>query len=248
MSSSTPVVFLHAFPLNPDMWDGQISALSPRKTLAPAFPGFGDRAPGEPSLKAFARTILMDLDSAGISSAVFVGLSMGGYVALQLFDMAPERFAGLVLADTRAGADTEEGRAKRTEQAARIRNEGIDWLPDALLTALLGDTTLEERGSVVNEVRGMMEAAQGEGVARALEAMRERPDSTSLLPRIEVPTLVVCGEEDTLTPVEEARGMAQEVPGGRLVVLEEAGHLSNLETPKAFNEALVGFLDSIGDG
>lgn len=248
MASSTPIVFLHAFPLNPGMWTPQVHALGHRRAFAPAFPGFGDRAPGLPSLEAFARAVLEDLDASGVSRAIFVGLSMGGYVAFRLLDLAPERFLGLVLADTRPGPDAEEAKAKRTDQAARVRREDIGWLREALIPALLGRTTLEGRPDVVEEVSGLMAAGRAEGVARALEAMRDRPDSTSLLPGIQVPTLVICGEEDTLTPVEEARGMAESIPQGRLVVIESAGHLSNLEAPDAFNDALANYLDWVGDG
>jgi 3-oxoadipate enol-lactonase len=216
--------------------------LGPRKIVAPAFPGFGGREPGTPSLEAFAETILSDLDREGIDEAVFLGMSMGGYVAFRLFELAPERFRGLVLADTRAGADDHAGKQKRSDQAARARREGIGWLPEALIPALLGRTTLAQRPGVVQSVRKIIEAASPEGVARALEAMGERPDSTPLLQEIRVPVLVVCGAEDTLTPVEEARKMVLEVPRGKLVVLPGAGHLSNLEAPAAFNEALREFL------
>ncbi len=242
MDPQTPVVFLHAFPLNPSMWESQVTALGKRRTLTPAFPGFGEREIGTPTLESFARAVLDDMDAAGIREAVVAGLSMGGYVAFRLYDLAPERFRGLILADTRAGADDEAGREKRTSQAARARLEGVDWLPDALLPALLGETTRKERPGVVGEVRKMMEKADPEGVARALEAMRERPDSTSLLPKIRVPVLILCGEEDTLTPVEEAGKMAEAIPESRLTVIPRSGHLANLEDPESFNQALLSFL------
>lgn len=242
MDPTTPVVFLHAFPLNPSMWQAQVVALGQRRTLTPAFPGFGKRAIGTPTLESFAEAVLGDMDTAEIHEAVMVGLSMGGYVAFRLYEMVPERFRALVLADTRAGADDEAGREKRTSQADRARREGIDWLPDALLPALLGETTREKRPGIVREVQGMMEEAEPEGVARALEAMRDRPDSIPLLPRIQVPSLILCGEEDTLTPVEEARKMVDALPDSRLTVVPGAGHLANLEAPEAFTRALLSFL------
>lgn len=242
MDPTIPVVFLHAFPLNPSMWSPQASILGQRRVLTPAFPGFGGRAPGPPALEAFAEVILDDMDAAGIQEAVFLGLSMGGYVAFRLFELAPERFRGLVLADTRAGSDDEAGREKRTSQARRARNQGLGWLQEALLPALLGETTRAERPSVVQDVGRMMDAADPEGVARALEAMRERPDSTHLLEKIQVPVLVLCGEEDTLTPVSEARSMADELPRCKLAVIPGAGHLANLENPKEFNQHLLEFL------
>ncbi len=242
MDSLIPVVLLHAFPLNGAMWARQVEALAPRKVLAPHFPGFGGRPPGEATLDAFARAALSDMDAAGIGTAVVVGLSMGGYTAFRFHALAPERVAAMVLADTRAGADDEAGRAKRVDQAARVRREGVAWLADALLPALLGETTWRERPGVVEQVRGLVAQADAEGVARALEAMRDRPDSTPDLAGIRVPVLAVVGEEDTLTPLVEARKIAEGVPDGRLVVLPGAGHLANLEAPEAFNEALSGWL------
>lgn len=242
MPSSTPVVLLHAFPLNAAMWERQVEALAPRRVLAPDFPGFGGRAPGDATLDAFARAVLSDMDGAGIGSAVVMGLSMGGYTALRLQALAPERVAGLVLADTRAGADDEAGRAKRTDQAARARREGVGWMTDAMIPALLGETTRRERPEVVERVRRLVAQAHAEGVARALEAMRERPDSIPRLGEIRVPVLVLVGEEDTLTPPSESRKIAEGVPDGRLVLLPGAGHLANLEAPDAFNAALTEWL------
>lgn len=242
MDRTTPVVFLHAFPLNADMWARQAEAVGGRTTLAPHFPGFGGRPPGAADLDAFARAVLEELELAGIPRAVFIGLSMGGYVAFRLHALAPQRVAGLVLADTRAGADDEAGRAKRTAQAERVRQEGVGWLGDALVPALLGETTRRERPEVVRGVEELITRADAEGVARALEAMRARPDSTPHLAEIRVPVLVLVGQEDTLTPVEESRKIAEGVPEGSLTILPGAGHLSNLEAPAAFNEALGSFL------
>ncbi|MHB1193473.1 MAG: alpha/beta fold hydrolase [Longimicrobiales bacterium] len=242
MATLTPVVLLHAFPLNAAMWARQVEALAPRRVLAPHFPGFGGRPPGKPTLDAFARAALSDMDAAGIESAVVVGLSMGGYTAFRLHALAPERVAGMVLADTRAGADDEAGRAKRADQAARARREGVGWLAEAMVPALLGETTRRERPGVVEQVRGLVAQADAEGVARALEAMRDRPDSLPRLGEIRVPVLVLVGEEDTLTPPSESRKIAEGVPDGSLVVLPAAGHLANLEAPQSFNAALTGWL------
>lgn len=246
MDSMLPVVFLHAFPLNGTMWARQLEALAPRRTLAPHFPGFGGRPPGEATLDAFARAALADMDAAGIGEAVVVGLSMGGYTAFRLHALAPDRVAALVLADTRAGADDEAGRAKRTDQAARARREGVGWLADALVPALLGETTRRGRADVVEQVRALVAQADAEGVARALEAMRGRPDSTPDLARIRVPVLALVGEEDTLTPPAEAKKIAEGVSDGRLVVLPGAGHLANLEAPEAFDAALREFVGAAG--
>jgi len=244
MDPTTPVLLLHAFPLNAAMWESQRAALGSRTTLTPNFPGFGGRPASAPELDRFAQAVIEDMDAAGIPQAVVVGLSMGGYVAFRLHALAPGRLAGLVLADTKAGADDEAGRAKRTDQAARARREGLGWLEEALLPALLGGTTRRERAEVVTAVRGLMAEADPEGVARALEAMRGRPDSTPNLEEIQVPVLVLVGEEDTLTPVDEARKIVAGVQHGQLTVIPRAGHLSNLEAPDRFNEELLSFLES----
>jgi pimeloyl-ACP methyl ester carboxylesterase len=242
MDTALPVVFLHAFPLNAAMWDDQVAALAPRRVLAPHFPGFGGRPPGEATLDAFARAVLSDMDAAGIGRAVVVGLSMGGYTAFRVHAIAPERVAALVFADTRAVADDEGGRARRADQAARARGEGVGWLADAMLPALLGETTRREKPAVVERVRGLIAQADAEGVARALEAMGGRPDSLPRLEEIRVPVLALVGGEDTLTPPSESRRIAEGVRDGALVVLPRAGHLANLEAPEAFNAALAEWL------
>jgi 3-oxoadipate enol-lactonase len=242
MHASTPVVFLHAYPLNSGMWARERALLGNRTVLAPDFPGFGGRPPGAVTLDGFAEAVIAEMDAAGVEKAAIVGLSMGGYVAFRLQARWPTRVAGLVLADTRAGADDEVGRTKRSDQAERVRREGVGWMPDALLPALLGETTRRERPAVVDTVRASIAGANPEGVARALLAMRDRPDSTSTLPDIDVPVLALVGEEDMITPAAEARRIAESVPDGRLVVLRGVGHLSSLEDPDAFSRELISFL------
>jgi pimeloyl-ACP methyl ester carboxylesterase len=243
MDRDTPVVFLHAYPLDGSMWAQQATALSGRIIRTPSFPGFGGRPPGEPSLDHFAEAVIEEMDAEGIERAVFVGLSMGGYVAFRLHANRPDRVAGLVLADTRAAADDEAGRSKRTDQAKRAREEGVGWLADALIPSLLGATTRRERPDVVSDLRRRISSSNPEGVARALLAMRDRPDATAELAKIRVPVLALVGEEDELTPPSDARRIADGVPQGRLTVIPKAGHLANLEAPGFFEEALRGFLD-----
>jgi 3-oxoadipate enol-lactonase len=242
MLASAPVVFLHAFPLGSVMWQSQVAALAGRKVLTPNFPGFGGRPPGGTSLDDFADAVVADMDAAGIERAVVVGLSMGGYVAFRLLARSPERVSALVLADTKATADDEATRAKRTDQADRLRREGVGWLVDAMTPVLLGKTTLAERPTVVAAVRDMIAGADPEGVARALMAMRDRPDSTPDLVNIAVPVLAIVGDEDQVTPAPGARQIAEGVADGRLVVIPKAGHLANLEAAPAFDNVLQAFL------
>jgi len=241
MPPNLPIVFLHAFPLGPAMWENQLAAFSGRKVLAPSLPGFGGRSPGGASLDDFADAAVADMDAAGIDRAAVVGLSMGGYVAFRLQARRPERVAALVLADTKATADDEAARAKRTDQAERVRRDGMGWLVEAMAPVLLGQTTRSERPNVVKSVRRMMASADPEGVARALLAMRDRPDSRPHLADIGVPVLAIVGDEDQITPLAGAREIADGVADGRLVVIPRAGHLTNLEDAPAFDGALRSF-------
>ncbi|GAB5603240.1 alpha/beta hydrolase [Thermus sp. FJN-A] len=229
------VVFLHAFPYNPRMWAKEAQLLKSRlPVLAPHYLGL--------SLGKAAEKVLQEMEEAGLEQAVFVGLSMGGYLAFELFRKAPERFLGAVLSSTRAGPDSEEAKKNRYALRERVLREGVGFLPQALLPSHLGRTTQATRPEVVAQARELILEASPEAVAESLLALAERPDSTPLLSRMGVPTLVLVGEEDTLTPPEEAKGMWKALPDARMLILPEAGHLANLENPKAFRTALLGFL------
>lgn len=241
------VVFVHAFPLDSRMWEAQARTAASLgwTVLTPDLPGFGGRPPGETDLAAWARDVLAECDRRGIARAVFAGLSMGGYVVFRVAALAAERVAGLVLADTRAAADAPEARDRRTALAARVRAEGVSFLADELLPSLLGETSRLARPDLVADVRRRILTADAEGVARALLAMRDRPDSTPLLPALRVPALVLVGEEDTLTPPDESRSLAASLPNARFQEIRGAGHLSNLENPEAFNAVLAELLGEV---
>jgi len=250
LMAAKPVVFLHAFPFSPEMWSLQVAALEGRYSVfAPAMPGLGGREPGPASLDEWAAELDERLDELGFEEAVFVGLSMGGYLAFRMWDLFPDRFAGLVLADTRAQNDDAAGLKKRAELAAAVREKGAEVLLEGFFPSVLGATTLagatEERRAAAEWVREMILEADPEGIARALEAMAGRPDSRPLLPEIEVPTLVIVGEEDTLTPPADARTMAEAIPDAEMLIIPAAGHMSNIENPPAFNTALIGFVEKV---
>ncbi len=251
--AAKPVVFLHAFPFSPEMWSLQVGALAgDYSVFAPAMPGLGGREPGAASLDAWAAELDERLEELGIEEAVFVGLSMGGYLAFRMWDLFPERFAGLVLADTRAQADDEAGLARRAELAAAVRQKGAEVLLESFYPSVLGETTkagkTEERRAAADWVREMILEADPEGIARALEAMAGRPDSRPLLGEIEVPTLVIVGEEDTLTPPSDAKEMAAAIPEAEMLIIADAGHMANIENPAAFNTALLGFVEKVYGG
>lgn len=246
------LVLLHAFPLSADQWAPQLDAPPPGwRLLAPDLRGFRgpgalDRSgppPASLTIDDYAADIVALLDRLGIDRAVVGGLSMGGYVAFGLLRLAPERVRGLVLADTRPQADSEEARGRRRQMLERLERAGVSAVADDLAPSLLGRTTMRERPGVVARVRALIEANPVETVAAAIHALMTRPDSTALLSRIPVPTLVVVGEEDTLTPPDVAEAMCRAIPTAALTVIPRAGHLANLEQPEAFSAALAGFLE-----
>lgn len=239
-----PVVFLHAFPLNRTMWAPQTSALAAEwRCLTIDTRGFGESpATGPFTVDRYADDVVAVLDHAGIDNATIVGLSMGGYVAFALWRRASDRVRALVLADTRATADSPDGAARRRELIALARSDGASTVADRQLIGLLGKTTRERRPEVEATARVIAESATVDGIVGALEALIARPDSTTTLETITVPTLFIAGDEDVITPPKEARAMHDAVLGSRLEILTRAGHLSNLEAPAAFNVVLSEFL------
>jgi len=240
-----PLVLLHAFPLNARMFEPQMEAFSEgRRVVAPDYPGFGRslRTPAQPDIRYYAEGVRGLLDHLGLERVVLGGASMGGYVAFGCMRLFPERVSGLILANTRPDADTQETRENRKNMARRVADEGVEVLIELQMQRLLAHATLEKNEEVVEEVRGMILESSPGGVVAALGAMRERPDSTPLLAEIEVPTLVVGGEEDGIASPEVMGAMAEKIPGSRHVTLPRAGHLSSLEAPEGFNAALKEFL------
>ncbi|MFN7984886.1 MAG: alpha/beta fold hydrolase [Vicinamibacterales bacterium] len=235
------LVLLHAFPLHAGMWAMQ-RPLSHAgwRVIMPNVRGFGrGEEPTSLSMQDYASDVLALLDELGIDTAVIGGLSMGGYIALALYRRAPERFAGLLLADTRAEADSEQARANRERLIALAGTRGPSALADDMVPKLLGTTTQVARPAVSHLVRRMIADTTAPAIQSALTAMMHRADSRDVLGTIRVPTLIVVGEEDGLTPPEVHVQMASAIPGARLVRIPAAGHLSNLEQPQAFNDAVT---------
>jgi pimeloyl-ACP methyl ester carboxylesterase len=239
------LLLLHAFPLDASMWAPQVDALAGDvKVVAPHLPGFGGSSPAGPTLTmdAGADAAADALDADGVDRAVVCGLSMGGYVALAMWRRHPTRIRGLILANTRAGADDEAGRERRLALAARLRAEGTGFLVESPPPLLSAGAPADLR----DRVKGIIAAQPAEAVAAASAGMAERPDSTPDLPGIGVPTLVVTSTNDTLIPPEASAPMADQISGAALEVIEGAGHLSNLEAPAAFTDLLRGHLRRAG--
>lgn len=247
-----PVLLVHAFPLNADMWEPQLAAVPAGvRLIAPDLRGFGASEPDAAdtrlprSVDEHAADLEALLDHLGVARAVVGGLSMGGYVTFAFYRRAPARVRAVVLADTRAVADTDEGRANRRRLQGQVDAEGIDAVVREMLPKLLGEHTKRRRPEVVAAVERLVRAASPAAVKAALDCLATRPDSMPLLPTMTCPALVVVGSDDVLTPVAESERMHRALPHSRLVVIPDAGHLSNLEHPEAFNMALAEFLRTL---
>ena len=243
--SGTPVVLLHGFPFNRSMWSEQIEVLTSRHhVLAPDLRGHGETTvTTEPAtMEEMARDVAALMEKLEIRRAAVCGLSMGGYVALALYRMFPLRARALILADTRAGADTEEAKANREAQAEKALQQGMAGIADAMLPKLLSPKTVARNPAVVARVREMILKTNPEGAAAALRGMALRRDQTGFLSRVICPALIAVGREDMIAPLSEAQLMHREIGGSRLEVIEDAGHVSNIEQPESFNRALTKFL------
>jgi pimeloyl-ACP methyl ester carboxylesterase len=242
-----PVLWIHGYPLSNLLWDYQVDGLADiARQITPDLRGHGSSDAPEPpfTMAQYANDCVRLLDHLGLTDPVVVGgLSMGGYIALELCRSHPERVAGLILAATRAGAESAEGRAARDKAAGVAIAEGIGAVAEGMLPKLMAPGTYEAEPELVEFVRDMMLDASEDGVVGALAAMRDRPDSTALLARIAIPTLVIHGEDDQLIPVAEAKAMQAAIKGAELVIIPGAGHLPCLEQPEVFNEAVRVFLE-----
>lgn len=245
--SGLPLLLVHGWPHDRTMWAGQLGGLATyARVLAPDLRGVGGSTVRGPyTMDQYADDLDAFLESLGIARAVMCGLSMGGYIAFAMLRRHRDRIRGLILADTRASADTEETRANRARLITLIEQEGMSELAARQIQAMIARSTLERQAPLADTVRRMMASVPPEGAIGALRAMAERPDSTPLLGAIDVPTLVVGGAEDGITPPDVLRGMAAAIPNSRLEILEHGGHLSPLERPAAFNHVVTEFLGTL---
>jgi pimeloyl-ACP methyl ester carboxylesterase len=226
------------------MWEPQLASLGARLPLiAPHLPGFGATdGPEVLTMAAAAARCTSAMDEAGVDTAVVCGLSMGGYVAFELWRAARPRIAALVLANTRAEPDAPEGAAARRALAERLRTEGHGFLVEEPPPLLREDAPADLRA----RVKTWIAEQTPDAIAAAALGMAERPDSVPDLATIDVPTLVITGAEDRLIPPDVTAAIAEGVPGAELLRIEDAGHLSNLEAPEAFGTALAGVLTGLG--
>jgi len=243
-------VLLHAFPIGANLWEPQIKSIPAGwRLITPDLRGFGGTTELDSvstlSMTDYAQDVVDLLAELGVERTVIGGCSMGGYAAFALYQLAPGLFEGLVLANTRAGADSPESRANRRSMLALVDREGASGIARDMMPKLLGKTTRETNATAEATIRRLIKQQSPVAIKTAIHRMMHRPDSTPLLAQITVPTLVVTGEEDDLIPVDESRKMAAGIKGAKLVIIAGAGHLANLEQPEAFNAALNAFLTSL---
>lgn len=238
------LVLVHGHPFDRSMWHPQaVRFARSHRVIVPDLRGYGQSpvVPGVTTLEEFARDLAGLLDRLGVGEFVLAGLSMGGQIVLEFHRLFADRVRALVLADTFAQAETEDGRKARNAMADRLLAEGMDGYAEEALPLMVAPRTIERRPEVARHVLGMMRAAPPEGAAAALRGRAERPDYTATLAGIAVPSLVVVGGEDAYTPVADAAYMSTRIPGATLAVVDGAGHLPNLEEPERFNELLEDF-------
>ncbi len=250
-----PVIFLHAFPLNRKMWDGEIQTLlaaQAYRLITLDWRGFGESEITSPTeqpvistMERFADDVATLMNQLGIEQAVLCGLSMGGYAAFAFARKYPTRLRGLILSDTRPGSDTPEARTNRENLAVLAETQGAAAVADLQLPRLLSEETRQHLPHVETRVRQLIETSSTQGIAAASRGMALRSDSTDLLARIECPTLVIVGAQDALTPPQIAQEYAALIPGAYCITIPLAGHLSNLEQPLTFIQTLRQFLQTL---
>ncbi|QJW97463.1 alpha/beta fold hydrolase [Frigoriglobus tundricola] len=241
--TGTPLVLLHAFPLDRGMWRPQLAALGEAaRVVALDLPGFGESSPAGTGIEGAADAVAEFLAVHDVSKAVVCGLSMGGYVALALARKHPDTLAGLVLADTRAGVDDRTTKANRTKSIALVEEQGSAALFETMLPKVVSEHTLTGRPDVIERLKALAARQPAPSVIAALGALRDRPDANPGLKAITVPTLVLVGEYDAVTPPLSAANLSAQIRRSTLLHIPGAGHLSNVENPDAFNAAVCGFV------
>ena len=243
-----PLVLVHGFPLDGRMWAAQAEALAGRsRVIVPDLRGFGRSGETGPfTIESLADDVHALADRLGLGRLVLAGLSMGGYVALAYAKKYPATLRGLILIDTKAEADPPPAREGRDKMIAQVREHGVGPVADAMLGKLIPQETATARPQLARELREMMESQRPATIAHALAAMRDRPDRSGELSAIAVPTLIVVGEKDGITPPDVMRGIHRQVAGSEMLVIPAAGHMTPMEQPEQVNRAIGRFVAALG--
>jgi len=244
-SHGLPVIFIHGFPFGHKMWKPQMREL-PNDIHAVAYDvrghGSSDVGDGQCTIELFVDDLIALLDHLGIEKAVLCGLSMGGYIALRAIEKHPNRIKGVVLCDTKSESDTNEEKIKRASSIKTVKSAGVSTMAEDFLKAIFWKKTFENNPGAIEFVKGLICANSILGICGTMLALASRTDTTQGLSSINMPTCIIVGEYDMLTPPSCAQGMHKAIAGSELHILSNAGHMSNLENPKDFNKSFIAFL------
>jgi 3-oxoadipate enol-lactonase len=246
LPQGTPVVFIHGFPFDHSMWDPQMKAL-PNHFRAITYDvrghGMSDVGDGQYTIEFFVDDLIALLDHLVIDKAIFCGLSMGGYIALRAYERHPGRFKALVLCDTKSEADTNDGKIKRSATLKTVKTEGVGVFASEFVKIIFAPQTFQAQPDVIDSIKSTIVANSPLGISGAALALATRTDTTGVLSKIAVPTLILVGEDDHLTPPSASQAMQRQIAGSELHIIHQAGHMSNLENAPEFNKHLIDFLN-----
>lgn len=247
MGKGAPIIFLHGFPFNKSMWQPHYDSLKQHfRIIAPDLRSFGYSKDdtSELSMDLFADDVIALMDELNLDQVAVCGLSMGGYIALNAIQRYPERFNALILCDTQCNADTEEGKAKRLKSIDDIKSNGITDFTEGFLKNVFHPETMSSKPEIVAGLKNMMLSNSEHAFTHGMKALAERKETCSMLDQIQVPALVICGSDDTLTPVSKAQYLHEQIKGSQIRIIQKAGHISNMEQPEEFNKIILDFLKS----
>ena len=244
----TPVVLVHGFPFDHAMWQPQVEALSRTyRVISYDVRGHGQSEPGEGqvTLESFVDDLLMLLDHLKVHRAVLCGLSMGGYIALRAVERRADRFSALILCDTKSEADSSEARLKRSAAISAVKQNGVDAFSNEFIKSALAEGSLRTNPGLVTSILAMIRRNSPLGICGTLLALAGRTDTTGALSQMDLPALILVGEQDKLTPPAVSESMSKALPRATMRLIPNAGHLSNLENPSVFNAFLIEFLKKL---
>lgn len=240
-----PIVFLHGFPFNKSMWQLQLDFLkTTNRVIACDIRGFGKSKDEESHLEMdlFANDLILFIDSLGLEKVILCGLSMGGFIALNAMKRFPSRFEALILCDTQCIADSYDVKVKRYETIEEIKEYGVSNFNEGFIKKVFHEDSLTNKPELVEQLRSVVFSNSQHIIIQGLTALAERSETCSFLDEISIPTLIICGREDAVTPLDESKFMNKNIKGSVLHVINNAGHVSNLEEPAKFNKLLRDFL------
>lgn len=243
-SDLIPIIFIHGFPFNKSSWQPQVDFLKKtNRVIAYDIRGFGNSSADETefSMDLFADDLILFMDKLEISKAIVCGLSMGGYILLNAINRYPERFAAIVLCDTQCIADSRESKEKRYKTIEQINENGLHDFVQSFASVIFNKAPLK----LVDEMKNGMLTTSPKSIVKTLKALALRKDMQFSLQKIAVPTLVICGTQDVVTPLIQSLFLVEHIPNAILKSINHAGHLSNLEQPDEFNRHLLHFISSV---